>query len=427
MKTATIARFVLGAVAISAAAGLVGCGAETGQGSAEGVGQTSEALSSASLSALPTTPIDMRARGSVSCAFVDGTDRYHVKIGGFDASGATKKIDMAKNAAAWVQQTAQLTNARGQSEVYQIDATHCAVIGGNTALDGAAANALVDVDIVSLNTGVTPRIIAVSAATHGLAVARSQFKLSTCTDTTGDTHLLALGGKDLRSVESSPTIANLSTGTWTSTANILSANRWDFGADTDGSNDYVVAGGQVAGVAPNPSNTIELFTATKAAHACTPTTAVSPTTILNLSVATKGNHVFYDTSSSKFVVTSGIKRAGGVDSLWTDGDILTPSFAGTPDITAIAALGTIVGGYRPSFVRLSGNTVMLLGGASANLGASVATIQKYASGTVTSTTTGGAGIYLGSASYFSAANLVDFISGDSTPSTFGTLAVEVTP
>lgn len=380
---------------------------------------------------LTTSSPDLRAVWSTSCEFKDGTDSYLSKQGGFDISGSPVNwIALLKRGTnSWVQQTATLSAARGQSQVFQLDDTRCVVIGGGAVEDTGNGSAAVDLLTFNTTTKVVNRTTLAS-----LNAARSQYGLSTCVDNaaTPATHIMvvagydgALGTPELRDVEVSPSLANIvnAANTWTRTTNILTAGRYNFGMDTDGNNGYVVAGGNKGGMTPIKSS-IELFTASKSSTTCTPVAANTPATNPNLNSVTEGNVVFYDSSVSKFIAVAG-RFSTAANSLWADMDTLTVTFGSPPNVTAITNTATptnFTPTYRPTFLRLDSATVLLMGGATSNLtgagSASKIAVQEYNAGFTSQSLT--TGIYGGSAALLSNGGEAWIVAGDSTPGTRGT-------
>lgn len=435
MKTLLKASGIGSALAFMSAIGLVGCSAEPlSPEEAADIGVTSQALSSAGLTALTSASPDIRLRAGAQCTFkevVSGvTSLYHVKAGGIaSATGAASNvISMSKDSGAWVTQAAVLSSARAQIKVVQLSDTECALFSGSsTAALGGTANAAVDV--LSLDTSNPTRIVA-QATGGSLAVAREGGVVSTCTDNNSAEHFVYIGGTGTRDVQVGPlaTAAGLA-GSWTNHTNILTENREDFDADrVPGANQYLVASGVTAATAPNPSAFVELFSMTTGAGTCTPQAATKAAT--PLSVAVKGAAVFYDSTKAKFIVTKGIKRVGAANSLFTDGEIVTTNFGSSPPNITRAVLGTVIGAYQPSKIRVDNNTVVMLGGADATLANSIDKVEKY---TNPAGTVGLSSITLGAPAYQGAAagvidGKIDFVGGFNlaTPG-FVTQAVAITP
>jgi len=444
MKNAIIA---VGAALVAA----VGCASLDG---ATSTGSTEQAVLTGPLTA-GNDPADLgatqKAQFSMDCSFLDGSTSYHVKAGGFDAangSTATSRIVMLKrdpsSPPSWVTQTATLSVARGQGQSFKLDNTHCAIIAGATKIDGTGT-ASGAVDLLTLDTSVTPRVV-LRTTLGSLNTARSDFRVSSCTDSDGAVHMIAVDGRNantfLNSVESSRKVADVIANAgslWRTTTVNASTARANFGLDKNGNNEYVASGGQIAGATANAIANNTLFAMTTVTVSsikyCDIPDAnhivATPAHNATLSSPTKGNIVHYDAASGKFLVAFGIDDSGMAPVLY-GGEKLTVNFTAPYDITTKVADAPSAGAYRPVQVRIDANKGMFLTGSNAAVTTSLTAVHQYGSGTWDTAVNTSTGIYGGSAALLTDGGAtyteVWIDSGDSTPgTTLGTLVAAFTP
>jgi hypothetical protein len=254
--------------AIFAAAGLVGCGAENGQGESGAIGSTSEAITVTNASPVTTLPNADKRFGASSCVVHDSNVNkdYLIVAGGFDNSATPAGLSsvLVYDAAApqagkdhWsnVSVTGSLGIARGFAAAIQdpSDSSKCYVIGGEPTLGGVAVpftlNSSWNVDTVTVTGTRAVTVAKVNTAAANLPTARSQLQLSTC-----GTKIMAVGGRTTGTTATG-VIEMLSGGSWSTPTGInvgstvaLPTAVYNFAlAKEESSDNFVVSGGDGSG------------------------------------------------------------------------------------------------------------------------------------------------------------------------------------
>ena len=376
MKTAMIARFVLGAGAIFAAAGLVGCGAGEQESSDPGaIGSTSEALSVANKS----QALSPGAQYSASCKILDGTTETMILAGGFNVSGtALDTVYKYTVAGGWSQvkdnqmvpQPLLLGTARGQLRGIQDPAdTHtCWFVGGAATIDGAAINpttvapAKYTVDKLSVSGGVWTLSHFNAGTTPFASIALTRFEMRACPATN---KIAVFGGFDNTTTEQANVLTfdrSTPTTAWAHPTNAtLNAAVAEPAVAQDKSgttlSGFVVAGGL------DSSGVQNQITLLKTSDCATWTNdSASPHT---LPTAVKGPAAFVYSASHDVVVAAGKTAAAVVGStaiMRVDWSTSPPSYVALHLPAAGTALANGYVTYRPQYVQSTDTQGILLGG-----------------------------------------------------------------
>jgi hypothetical protein len=286
MKTTTVARGFMGAVASLLGVVAVGCSADGGWEGAAGegeIGSVEQALSGtapvkATVADISGIDIDPNTGGTQApvrefaghCVINDdGVDKLAV-FGGFNAAGAALDdilIFDPSGTPSWtrlpVAAGTKLTQARGSLKGIQLpsDDSKCLIVGGeSTNLGGTTYTTVEELSVSSGTFTVT--------AKDPLNVARAKHELQVCGN-----NIIAVGGEQAGAVFTSDSVEiyNVAGNQWdtnsTTSGDIenLGQGRYDFAMAKDDSNDrYVVGGGNNAGGVL--LRTVEVFTS---ANSCT--------------------------------------------------------------------------------------------------------------------------------------------------------------
>lgn len=370
MKTTTVARGFIGAVASLLGVVAVGCSSEplSPEEAAE-IGVTSQALSVATGTVMPNSPANSDRQFAASCIINDNTAsggvNYMLVLGGYDSAGTTALADgWLYDGTNWTHTDAvsnpdiALVTPRGQAKMIQVPGApnKCLLVGGTTTLNGTAVD---KVDLVTFTNGVLT-VAPVAKLNDG----RKHFALSTC-----GSKVIVFGGIDdngaiTRSVETWATTDTNSANTWSGNFSTqLDTERYDFGLARDvvSSNDvYVLAGGRSSG---GVISSIELI---QSSSSCTSfTTTVGGNSLGTVRV---GNVVFpkatgQSASASVYVSAAGFKP-GTAPNLPTATDDLTVDWTATPPTVsrAAGAFSLSLGTHSPALVALASGNFMLVGG-----------------------------------------------------------------
>jgi hypothetical protein len=371
-----IARFVLGAGAIFAAAGLVGCGAgEQGSGDPGAIGSSSEALSVGStLAAFPGTAVEWAA----SCVVTDNSRQKLLVSQGYDSTGAsvdqTYLYDPVANT--WTAfdaitdtQTAGNLNdtdydsqGRGEAQFIPISSTKCLLVAGLSAKTGGA-------------TRTRSLTFDVSASAHhqwskvgDMAEGRAKFGLSKCG--TGS-KVIAIGGHVAAGTGSPVTSANTvevwnGSNAWSS-FNKLNPRVSGFGFAAYSDNEHFVIGGGVSNTGDESK-----VQALLANDACDTITAATTDTLKD--PANTANPLSRIGAVALFSAQGTVHVAAGSNSssgLLTDAQTFTINWSGTPAVTysshTTTGTGLVPNGVRlPASVILANNKLVMLGGEDAS-------------------------------------------------------------
>lgn len=393
MKTRSIARGIVGAVASLLGVVAVGCSAETGEPEAAEIGSTAEAL----VANVPSSSPDYRVQDPAACSFYDATNskEYTALFGGLIpgvSPTVTNRVLMAQDVpsgtpGAWVLQTDTLSVARHGAKAIRIDNTHCAIVGGTLA-NGNGSNA---VEMFELTSG-TPATIARSATITPTSMnsARSLHDVKTCVEN-NKTHLVAFYGESapgtaVNSIEISDDVLATSWGSWTTALNgTRSAGLTDFGvAKEKSTRNYLLAGGNPSGSTYDDTLTFIALnsscaspTLKEGAHATS-----NHATVVKLSKAVAGNVVFFEGTADTFLVNAGIEDNMGSPALSSIADKFVVSDYVNGYVTKSAGSALVTTTYKPT--HLATNTAetkyTLIGGANAAISASISQVQEYTSG-----------------------------------------------
>lgn len=384
MKTIQLARFVMGGAAIFAAFGLAACGAESGAPEAEGVGQTSEALTcntavkdlkdAVDTSGMDVNPDPVGREFSASCVISDNGTQKMLVAGGFDSSGNGSGEAFLYNPGApgsWTK-VASLPagQERGLAKMIQdpSDASACLLVGGVSKKSGGSLLAT------------TYRFTAAAGPAYAwtskgaLNTPRIKFALAKAA---GSDKLIVMGGAS----NAAGSTATAAVETWSGTAwtarTSLPVAVYDFAfASQDSTNDkFLLAGGHFGTtVASAELQILKITTGSPDVYTVTDLTATyskSLTTGRNRAVAfpVSGSRILvaigYDTGSSVTTSTQAV-----------DVDFATPT--NTVVQTETAAPTNLVAIGAPALVT-DGTNFELVGGEDGS-GNTSARVQKYTVG-----------------------------------------------
>jgi hypothetical protein len=367
-----------------------------------------------------------------SCRFFDSVNQqeYAALFGGTVlgmSPSTTNAVSLAPDdtsggSGAWATQTATLTTARHGAKAYQLDATHCALVGGFTGTGESNPSSAVDVFV--LNSG-SPATLSRQTGTANLQNARGLLQLKLCKETGGTKHLVAMFGTSRTDVEVSDDVTAGTWGNWTATS-LLSSSLADFGADEDvtsaGTNQYMVGGGTSGGAASN-----KLYTMTLSASCASPTLTeahdnANHANVVTLSQSVEGNALFYEGTSSTFVATAGrLNNTTLAATTFSDKIVVNDWSHGYVTRTAnYAALNTAA--YRPVVTESATNHSKhtLTTGANAAVSSALDKVQTYTSGSPGSfalSCTLNTAVYQPGVAFLSTAGKVNVATGASTPNT----------
>jgi len=361
MKSTRFARKLVGiASLLGVSAGLVACGAESGDPS--GIGQSSQALhgNAPVVGSLAANALgaNQGADHFAQCTVKDSVTNtlYLVMAGGHTSLGTvTDRILFRTPAGSWAQAQSggvdvKLSVARSHSAVIQsADLTKCIVLGG----EDLSGNAKTAIETITVANG------AWSKATSNLASARSRAKAEACAS-----GIILFGGFDnaaspkvLNSIEASDGFP----GTFTTATNTLVTRREEYAlAKNIGDNRLVVAGGYDG---TNPLDTIEVITNTVTSNRCVPTSTRLNVSTKVLSNPVFGNVAFPTGNSNEIAIMAG--SDGSAEPV--DIDLVTLNTTPANSTVAVDSETLDEGVYEPALVRVpdSGNpdAFMLIGGA----------------------------------------------------------------
>lgn len=398
MKTATIARFVLGAAAIFAGAGLVGCGADTGQG-AEGVGQASQALDGTahSIDATAYAAITVDLQRSATCV-VNGTYNgtagdYPLVVSGIDPTGGAEVRDgylfdrhTGVNGT-WVKFSFGTASVNEVADAVAMTdpANHavCYVIGGNKGGTEKANTWKFTLGSDAAHSGFV--------AGPTLNAARTNAVITQC-----QSKLMVVGGIDAGGDRSDVEV--LSGGTWHQTVGLLGVARHNFAVAandtkaTDDATEFLISGGLASG---SPTNRLEALHVPTGSGCATSSGAITSTLYANAAGTRLTTGVEAPVSFPKsfaslnspakataFVVASG-KPTGAATTQTQEVAVTTwnstTGIAVTNATTAIANATSFAKAVRVPDVGVttSPDAYMIVGG---NAAGGVASVQEYQAG-----------------------------------------------